>query len=144
MRCGERAEKRHESRARLRGKGEAAQLGITGLREPGHEAPAACGAQRLLGGPERIPAAWRAYYGKVAEVYASGCQSWGIGNMRRRKPGDALSPAGKAGERRQKKLQFPNAFHVGEDLGEHAGRPASARQFRIERNEPRGDRGHWS
>lgn len=68
MRCRQGTKNRHESRTRFRGERKAAQFCIARFREPGHEAPAACGAQRLLGGPQRIPAAGRTHDYKIAEV----------------------------------------------------------------------------
>jgi len=70
MRCRQGTENCHESRARFCGERKAAQFCIPRFREPCHEAPAACGAQRLLRSPERIPATGRSHHCKVAEVNA--------------------------------------------------------------------------
>jgi len=142
MRCRQGTKNCHESRARFRGKRKAAQFCIPRLREPCHEAPAACGAQRLLRSPERIPVTGRSHHCKVAEVNAGRRQPGRIGNMRRGKPHDALARAGKSRERRQEKLQFADAFCVGENLGEHARGPPSARQLGIEWPESRGNCRH--
>jgi hypothetical protein len=55
--------------------------------------------------------------------------------VRRRDPGEPLAACRERGERRAEQAQLADAIVRGQELGEAAGRPAAAGQFRVERRE---------
>lgn len=56
--------------------------------------------------------------------------------MRRREPDDVLARAAQSPQHRQHELQLADAFAVGEELGQLAGRPAIPRKLGIQGVKP--------
>jgi len=98
-------------------------------------------AQHLLGRPQRIAPARCPYDGQEFKLHARSGKRRGIGQVRRRKPGDLLALRGQRSERRKDELQLSHAFARGEDLGERPRRPAAAGQLAVERRETGWHRG---
>ena len=93
---------------------------------------AAARAQHLLGRPQGVAPARGAHHGEVHQVDPRGGQRRGIGQVRRREPGDAPAPRGQGGERRQDELQLADALALAQELGEPARGPSAPRQLPVE------------
>ena len=72
MRRLRRPEERHPGAARFGGHRKAPQLLVARAREPGEERMAACGAQHLLGRPQRVAAPRSAHQRELGEIDAAG------------------------------------------------------------------------
>ena len=94
---------------------------------------AACGAQHLLGRPQRVAAPRSAHQRELGEIDAAGGQGRRVRQVRRREPYDAPARPGKRGERRQHEPELADACAPGEELGQRAGRPAAPGKLAIER-----------
>lgn len=146
MRRFGRPKQQSEPRARCGSDREPAQIDIAGARQPREQRMAGTRTQHLLGRPQRIAPARRPYHGEAFEPHASHGQRRGIGQVRRRKPGDVLAIRGQRRERGKHELQLAHAFAHRKNLGQRSCRPAAAGQLAVERRETARHRGrrHWS
>lgn len=127
-----RPEQRDERAASFGRDGQAPQLFIARVPEPGDQSVAGTGAQHLLRRPESVAAAGCMHYGKVSEVDADSRQRGGIRQMRRREPYDPLAGRSQASERGQKELQLADSLLQAQDFSERSDRPAPSRQMAVE------------
>ncbi len=123
--------------ARLGGDREAPQLLVARIAQPREQRMAASGAQRLLGGPQRIAPARRAHHRQMREIDSRGSKRRRVRQVRRRQPYDALARRGQAGERWQQQSKLADALAATQDLGERARGPSAAGKLRIQIGEAR-------
>lgn len=133
----ERAEQEHWPPSGVRGQLHAAQvLGARArLRQPGEQRPEAAALQRLLDGPQAIGGVRGLDDEQVVGIDAVRGQRRRVRDLRRTEQDDETALAREPPQQRHEQAQLADARLAADQLGEHAGGPAGAGQFGIERGE---------
>lgn len=123
---------------RLGGDGEAPQMRIAGVRQPGEQRMAAAGAQRLLRRPQGVAPAGGTHQGEMRQVDSRGGERRRIRQVRRREPDHPLAGAGQPRERGHEQAELADSSCRSQHLGQRPAGPAAAGDRGIELRETRG------
>ena len=100
-------------------------------------APQTVGAQRLLDCPQRLARGAGPDHDEPRQVYARSLQGRRVRQVGRRDPRQPAPARRQARERVTENAQFADSLVLRQDLGQRRGRPAAARELRVERGESR-------
>ena len=114
--------------------GKPPQLGVTDVAEPRQQSVTTSCAQYLLRGPQSVASPRSTHDREIFEINTGRRQCRCIGQMRWREPDNAPPVCRKSHQCRKYQLQLADAFAPTENFGQRTDRPASARQFAIQRS----------